>query len=429
MPNVNFYLKKPERSTGKSLIYLQFKCNRQRLVYSFGQTIFPKDWNGKKQRVKLKNQTTIDGKHNLNDLLENLQKVLLSKYNQELKNGNPHPQTLKDAMDGFIYQNSEDAETDGPTLYKLIDRFIANEIKFKGRGKSPNTIKTYQTVNGHLQKFEKKTGTKICFEGITLDFYYKYISYLEDEGLKQNAIAKDIQIIKLFMNEAADLGYTDNLQFKRKKFSVNRVETDSVYLTEKEITGLYRFDLTGNKRLEQVRDLFVFGCCVGLRFSDYSTIKPENIVRIEQDEFIKLTTQKTKETVIIPCNPIVLEIFKKYSGNRNRLPNAISNQKFNEYIKEVCELAGLDETGRLSTDMEKKLYDCVTSHTARRSFATNYYLQGFPTLDLMKITGHRTERAFLRYIKVSKLTTAQRLSEHMKKRNWDVILGTLKVAG
>ena len=137
---------------------------------------------------------------------------------------------------------------------------------------------------------------------------------------------------------------------------------------------------------------------------------------ISRDRFIKVITTKTKELVIIPCDPTVLQIFEKYKENPNRLPRAYSSQKFNEYIKEVCEKAELNETGRLSTDPQKKLFECVTSHTARRSFATNLYLDGYPTIEIMKITGHKTEKSFMKYIKVSKLDAAKRLSAHMKKR-------------
>jgi len=138
-----------------------------------------------------------------------------------------------------------------------------------------------------------------------------------------------------------------------------------------------------------------------------------------------MLTQKTRELVIIPANPIVLEIFKKYEKNDHRLPRSISNQKFNEYVKNACETAGLVEKGRLSKEPEKPLFSCISSHMARRSFATNLYLEGFPTIDLMKITGHKTEKVFLKYIRVSKLDTAKRLNEHIKK-NWNSKI--LKVA-
>ena len=417
MGSVSFYLKKAEEKSGMSLIYLQFKYNGKKLVFSFGQSVDPKDWKAGKQRLKKNTATTEDGKHQINDLLDNLEMVCLNAYNTEIKNGVPEPEKLKKYLNGFMNQNSENPGQ--PTLMTLIERFINNEIKHKGRDKNKNTIKTYKTVKKHLEEFELKEKTKLDFDSITLNFYYKYVSFLKSrkKKLSQNAISKDIQILKVFMSEAVDLGYTSNLQFRHKKFSVSREDTDAVFLTETEILKLYRHDFSQKKRLEQARDLFVFGCFVGLRYSDYSDVKPENIVQIDGDYFIKLITQKTRDLVIIPCNPIILEIFDKYKANANRLPKSISNQKFNDYIKDACKEAKLSEKGRLATDPTKDLWQCVSSHTARRSFATNYYLQGFPTIDLMKITGHRTEKSFLKYIRVTKLDTAKRLSKHIKK-NW-----------
>ena len=92
--------------------------------------------------------------------------------------------------------------------------------------------------------------------------------------------------------------------------------------------------------------------------------------------------------------PDCIRYIHKYDGNQNKLPKSLSNQKFNDYIKEAGKLAGMAEKGRLSTNPELQLWQCISSHTARRSFATNYYLQGFPTIDLMKVTGHKTEKAF-----------------------------------
>lgn len=415
MGTVNFYLKKAEDVSGRSLIYLQFLYNGKKLVFSFGQSIDPDDWKSGKQRLKKNTATTVDGKFLVNDLLDNLERECQAAYNTEIKNGVPMPATLRKYLIDFMNQNSDNPQT--TTLKTLIDRFINNEIKHKGRDKSKNTLKTYGTVLGHINGFETKERTKVDFDNVTLDFYYRYTTYLKGEGLSQNSIAKDIKIIKVFMAEAVDLGYTNNLQFKRKKFSVSSEDTDAVFLTDAEIMKLYNYNFTKNKRLEQARDLFVFGCFVGLRYSDFSEIKPESIVKIDGEHFIKLITQKTKDLVIIPCNPVILKLFKKYRANANKLPNTISNQKFNDYIKEACEKAKLKETGRLSTDPKKELWECVSSHTARRSFATNYYLQGFPTIDLMKITGHKTEKSFLKYIRVTKLDTAKRLSKHIKK-NW-----------
>lgn len=414
MGTVNFYLKKSEGSgkDKRSLIYLQFKYGGMKLVFSFGQTINPKLWNANKQRVKNNKTTTADGKHLLNDLLDSLVKVCERAYNAELKNGIPSPTTLKQSLSDFINQNSSDPNK--PSLYKLIDRFISGEIKYKGREKSSNTIKTYRTVLGHLKEVEQQKKLPIDYNAITLDFLYKYITFLRSKNLSQNAIAKDVQIIKTFMKKAVTLRESTNIWFQHEDFTATREETDSVYLTEKEVIDLYYYDLSENKRLESIRDLFVFGCFVGLRYSDYSDVKPENIVTVDGELFVKLKTKKTGDLVIIPCNPIVLQIFHKYEHNPNRLPKSISNQKFNQGIKEVCQSAGLIEEGRLSTEPKKQLFNCVSSHTARRSFATNLYLEGFPVIDLMKITGHKTERAFMKYIKVTKLDAAKRLNTHIK---------------
>jgi integrase len=225
---------------------------------------------------------------------------------------------------------------------------------------------------------------------------------------------------------AVDMELTENLQFEKKNFAIIKEETSAVYLKESELVQLYQYDLSGNTRLEQVRDLFVFGSFVGLRFSDFSDVKPENIQRIDKELFLRIKTKKMGNRVTIPCNPIVQDIFKKYNHMPNKLPRAISNQKFNNYIKEVCKLVGFDEKNRLETNQTMELWECISSHTARRSFATNLYNEGFPVLDIMKITGHKTEKAFLSYIKFTDVDAAKKLSEHNRKKDWSRLL--LKIA-
>ena len=420
MSEVNYYLKEPQKD-GDTPIYLKILYNGKILKYYIGQSIHKDKWNFGKQRVKNNKQTTKDGKRYLNDLLNKLAETCETAYNEALKDGIPAPETLREKLELYINQNDDTGKPKAVTLLDLVERFTNNEIKFKGRDKSPNTIKTYTTTKKHLQEFIKKDkeyNKGIGFEDINLDFYYKFVTFLKSKKLGQNAVSKDVSILKVFMNEAVDLGYTNNMAFKHKKFAGPRIETDAVFLTEDELTSLYQYDFSKNKKLEAVRDLFIFGCYVGLRFSDYSTIKPENIVTIDGDSFIKLRTQKTGELVIIPCNPVVMEIFEKYKNNPNRLPRTISNQKFNEYIKDACEDAGMKETGRLATEPTLELYKCISSHTARRSFCTNLYLDGFPTIDIMKVSGHRTEKAFMKYIRVSKHDTAMRMSQHIKN-NWN----------
>ena len=116
---------------------------------------------------------------------------------------------------------------------------------------------------------------------------------------------------------------------------------------------------------------------------------------------------------------MVDKILEKYNGE---LPVSISNQKFNQYIKEVCKHAGLNSMvsksitkGGIPRSKNYKKWELVSSHTARRSFATNLYNSGFPTISIMAVTGHKTEKAFLLYIRVTPEEHAKKLREHWQK--------------
>lgn len=431
MPTVHFYLKKPEPS-GLSLIYLQFKYSGQRVIFSFNQQIKPKDWNDKKQRVKTNAKTAASGDEYINDLLDSLERICLNAYKKQIGTGRPNPAIIEQALSDFVLGNDREDRS----LLNLIDRFIAGEILHKGKKRSAGTLKAYNLTKNRLLEFSRVKKIAITYDNITVDFYEKLVSYLrskkhidesgkEVRSISDSSAGNTIKDLKTFMGVAVDRDYTNNMQFKKKAFAKLTEETDAVYLNWDEVMKLYRYDVSDNKTFEQVRDLFVFGCCIGLRYSDYSTVKPENIIQHDGEHYISMPTKKTGERVIIPCNPIVMEIFDKYKDRDNRLPRTISNQKFNFYLKEICRGAGLKETGRLQTEPALQLWECVSSHTARRSGLTNYYLEGVPVIDLMKISGHKTEKAFLTYIKVSKLEVAKRLGAHIK-RNWSEKL--LKVA-
>src|SRR4051794_18554291 len=156
MGEVNFYLKKPVKTTGKALIYLKFKYNGNNvLVYSFGQTIYPLNWNAEKQRVKSNRQTTEDGQNTLNDLLDNLARITKSSYNNEIKNGVPNPGTLRKYLDEFLSATSKGkVKKAEPDFFGLIDRFILGEIKNAGRDKSQRTLKNYQNTRKHLLLYQ-----------------------------------------------------------------------------------------------------------------------------------------------------------------------------------------------------------------------------------------------------------------------------------
>jgi len=160
--------------------------------------------------------------------------------------------------------------------------------------------------------------------------------------------------------------------------------------------------------------LFLIGCNTALRFSDFTNIQPENIIKNDSGTFLKMTTYKTGQKVEIPLNPMAVSILEKYNF---QLPANISNQKMNEHLKIIGEKAKINETisitktiaGKSVTTNYKK-YELISCHTARRTGATLMYLSDIPTLSIMMITGHKTEKAFRGYIRIDSEQNAKKIS-------------------
>jgi integrase len=411
MGAINFYLKKPEPVSGKSLIFLQWKYRGKRLIFSTGESIDPGQWNKKKQQVKNTRQSTVNKKFNLNNMLVVLKNELEGCYNSEIGNGIiPTPETLRKHLKAYLNKNINAEKEDKLTLWKLIDMFISGEIRDRNENKkTAGTLKNYRTVKTHLQGFDKKYKYRLAFENLNREFLDKYLNYLEqDAKLANNTIAKNLQTVKVFMNIGFDRGYHQNNFYK--SISRSWEESENIALSTREINLLYKHKFS-NSTLERVRDLFVIGCHLGLRISDLKNIQSHNIIQVKGETRIRIKTQKTKIEVEIACPDQVLSILKKY---KNVLPK-ISDQKFNQNIKIAAKEAGLTMTGKLQKNPEKPLYMAISSHTCRRSFCTNLYNQGVPPVVIMKISGHTSETSFLKYIKVSQTDAADKLSAHYRK--------------
>ena len=195
------------------------------------------------------------------------------------------------------------------------------------------------------------------------------------------------------------------------EFYVLKEDVDNVYLNEDELRKLQDLDLSERPFLDRVRDWFLLLAWTGSRFSDIEKIDPANI----KNNMITYRQQKTNKKVVIPVHNVVEEILQKYNY---QMPEIISNQKFNDYIKQVCRLAGIDGMesltrtvgGRLVTETRPK-YDLVSSHTCRRSFCTNMYRRGLDTLMIRSISGHKTDKSFLKYIKVTEEEHAEMMAK------------------
>jgi integrase len=406
MGKATFKLKEPN-SKNETIIYLIFNYQYKRFKYSTGEKINPRFWNPKNKRAKESKQFPQhpEFNHRLN-IIEN---GINSAYRKLLNDGiQPTNIILKTTLENELSQNLIQGQKE--TLFSFIEDYI-EESKI---GKSIGTIKVYKTGFKYLKEYANSLNRVIDFNDITLNFYNSFIKFLTYENnLSVNTVGKHIKSLKTFMNEATDRGLNTNLDYQNKKFIKPQEESDSIYLNIEELQKIEKVKLK-DKSLDTVRDLFLIGCYTGLRFSDFSQLKPENI--IADKNMIQIRTQKTGTRVSIPLHKTVKKILKKHN---NILPKSFSNQATNDMIKIVAKESGISENtettitkgGKAIKTIEPK-NKLVSTHTARRSFATNCYLADIPSISIMKITGHKTEKSFLKYIKITEEQNAEKLSNH-----------------
>ncbi len=233
---------------------------------------------------------------------------------------------------------------------------------------------------------------------VSLEIYHKYYAWLQEKTPR--TVGKHIKELKAILRQAEDRGIKVNQDYKKKSFIVPRPETESTYLSTDEIQKVYTAKVP--KKLEKIRDTFVLACCMGQRISDWHQLVPSNV----EDGLLKVVQEKTGATVYIPVHDMVRMIWNKYNG----LPELLSDQKFNAAIKDVCAEAELG-TIRINGKVEEKRLH-ISSHTARRSFASNAFLAGMDTLSIRRITGHKSEAAFLRYIRLDEKQHGIKAKEH-----------------
>ena len=408
IPQPHFLLRDP-KANQPTLINCFLRFNKERIVFPTGEKILPVEWDSVKQRAI--NSKKYPHNSELNVWLDKIEAEIKSVFRGlNLDNVSPTPEVIKDKINERLFNKINNKV---PSLLKFIESYIqvCSQIK------NPNTVRTYVTTFKHLQSFAQFNKINLDYSTINLEFYNNFINYLTHElNLSQNTLGKHIQIFKTFLNEATDRGFNKKLEFRGRRFKRPSEPVESIYLSKDELDKLLYLDLSEKSNYERVRDLFLIGCYTGLRYSDFTQVRPENIKNEGGNHFITITTQKTTTKVVIPLHPIVVTILNKYNGN---IPKPMSNQKMNQYIKVIGEMAGLNsnipitrtKAGRKIKSVIPK-FNLIHTHTCRKSFATNAFLAGVPTLAIMKITGHLTENQFLKYVRVTQEENANNLINH-----------------
>ncbi|UBM62795.1 site-specific integrase [Candidatus Sulfidibacterium hydrothermale] len=418
MATVIYFVRTSKKTdpTKKISVRVRFRHGKKINLYAkSGLEILPRHFSNETHTINKK--TKYPDKNKDKQYLDNLEVAILDAY-KDLKTL-PTADWLNLVIDKYRFP---DKYTEKPkTLFDFFQSVIDNaehRINQKtDKQISYQSVREFHVTFGYLKEYARSRRKEIDFEDIDLDFYNDFIKFLEKKNLAQNTIGKKLRFLKIVLNEATDRGINTNMAFKSKRFKAITEESDNIYLSVQEIEQITKLDLSNKPYLDRTRDLFLIGCWTGLRFSDWNKVKPENI----QNGFLTLKQQKTGQPVVIPIHPTVKTILDKYKGV---LPKTISNQKFNEYIKQVAKMADFKEAvtkqitrgGKTETIIKNK-WQLVTTHTARRSFATNMYKMGIPSITIMAITGHRTETAFLKYIKVTPQEHAERYNTPQKLDN------------
>jgi site-specific recombinase XerD len=365
-------------------------------------------WDEKKQISKSKEFGAAQLNRNLEIIRESIKKIIRDgKY----LNKNVNLEYVKSQF--FKTEGQKEVELN---FYSVYDMYTANAKNIK----APKTIQAYNGTLQRIKDFEKEKKFPIDFETISFEFYEKFQNYLiNDKSLVNNSVGKHIKTIKSFMNFAVDQGFNTK-NFDYKKFKVTKEECDVIYLTEDELLTLDSNEIKSIP-LRNVRDNFCFACFTGLRFSDLSKLKPDNI----KGDFIHLRTTKTKEILKIPLNEYAKEILDRCSnrGEENKfLPPLPSNQKTNDNLKTIAKDAGITEkitvikySGSQKIETEIPKFDLVTTHTARRTFVTLALEKGMRPEMVMKITGHKDYKTFKQYIKLTDLVISNEMNKLWNK--------------
>jgi site-specific recombinase XerD len=396
---IKFYLERRKDNSGKIItknvpVLLFFSFKGKRLQYFTGIRIDTEKWDAETMRV---DEDQKEASRN-NKILERLK-----RWVEEIAD-NANALGLQLTLEEFRNKLKERAGNTNPnkgaskTFIELYDEFI----EVSKLSKKPGTIKALRTGYNNFVKFAKDTHTALAFDKINQEFYNKLLEYCFGKlKFKNNSTGKMIKDLKAFLNWATEEGYNSSLEFKKKGFKMLREEPEIIYLTYDELMLLYNHSFE-EEHLENVKNVFCFGCFTGMRFSDITALTRENI---HKDKLIYRIT-KTDEVNTIPLNSYTRAILEKYQNDEKPLP-VISEQNTNLHVKEIARVIKLNRKIKIThfkggerIVTVKALNKLITFHVSKKTFMTNFLSRGGSLETAMAITGNKDYRTAKRYFKV-----------------------------
>jgi integrase len=387
MATFNYYLRNAN-AVSKTPIVLYISINSRVTKLSTGESIEPIYWDVKKQRAK----KSLVGSPELNEFLNGFLLRSQSTFrNFKAESTVPNRFQIRKAI-----------ELPGTKAGSELREHFTSYLEATVNTKEPNTLKKFKGLFNHLVRFQNLKHDYYTFESINAKFHDDFVNYLQkNANHNNNTVSKYVRVLKTYMQWCFDRELHNNMAFKR--FKAREYAVEVIYLTAKELFKIHELDLSQKPTLNKVRDAFCFGCFTGQRFSDISDITWDDI---KGDTWI-LHTKKTKENIEVPLNCFSKAILKKNKNQSSPL-QVFTNQKMNQYLKDIAVLAELNETirqvgysGNNKLETRKPKHKLITTHIARKTFVTLSLENGMRPETVMEITGHKDFKTLRRYIKIT----------------------------
>nr|WP_276903226.1 site-specific integrase [Pedobacter kyonggii] len=404
--SIKFQLEKRKQDgiliTSNLPIQMVITFNGQRLKLYAGYRIDSAKWDNENERVKKgSNNSKKETWNEINSQLGKLSTAIVNAFDSfRFKKTIP---TLDEIKSAFREAQGKKELTETASFYNTFKLFVAEQSKENTW--SDSTVKKMNTVYNTLYAYDDK----LSLNSLDSNKLQGYIDFLRiDKEYRNSTIAKQLKLVKWFLKWALRKQLTFNtsfLDFKPKLAGVTEFNENIVFLTLEECKYLYSFDAKKDY-LNRVKDVFLFCCFTGIRFSDVFKLTKSDV----KDGYIAITTQKTTDKLNIQLNQYSLSILAKYSDtpfDDNKALPVISNQKMNKYLKELCKDAGFNESqkmvyfrGNQRIEEVKAKHELIGTHTARRSFISNAITLGIPVEIVIRWTGHKDYKAMSPYLKI-----------------------------
>ena len=416
MASVNFlYRSLKDKSCLNLRLLFRFNGNDHVIATSTNLEV-SKDYWKNKHKLKVKDISVINKQIEINTEINKITNHILKAFEQSGASGLLNKQWLDKQLNSYYNRN-----TKIKTIPKDIVRFIEYYVEQRLNEVKPASITKFKVVKHKLQRLENHIGRSIFINEINEEFKELFVNYCKGENYSQNTMQRELNIIKMFCKFAKYKGVDVHIELEGLK--LNKEKTEKIYLSLKEIDQIEAIQID-KPYLINARDWLIISCFTGQRISDFMRFNKE-MIRVEDSKtLLEFDQQKTGKTMTIPLHSKVTSILKKYNGD---FPKRISDQRYNDYLKEVCKIAklhqkiqGKKQINTSKDPLERKVrrvegmypkYELVTSHIGRRSFATNHYGK-IPTSYLIYVTGHSSEEMFLNYIGKSNKDMALELTKY-----------------